>query len=259
MTEALALAYLEAGEAVGGEPLIVMHGLFGSARNWQMLVKRFAEKRHVYALDMRNHGGSPWADDMGYKAMAADVARFLEDRGYSRATVLGHSMGGKAAMTLALTRPDLVSRLIVADIAPVQYNHTHGPYVAAMKAAKLDGLTRRGDVDAQLAGAVPIASLRSFLMQNLVLENGKFFWRINLDAVEAGMAGLIGFPDLAAATFDKPTLFIGGKNSDYITAAQTAPIFARFPTAKIHMIDDAGHWVHAEKPDVFATAVEDFL
>jgi esterase len=259
MSQALALAFLEAGDTVGGEPLIVMHGLFGSARNWQMLVKRFAERRHVFALDLRNHGGSPWDADMSYPAMAADVARFIEDRGWPRATLLGHSMGGKVAMALALTRPELVSRLIVADIAPVQYTHTHGPYVAAMQAAKLEGATRRGEIDAQLADAVPVASLRAFLMQNLVMEHGKFFWRINLDAVAAGMDGLIGFPDLAPATFDKPTLFIGGTASEYITAAQSAAIFARFPTAKITMMEGAGHWVHAERPDAFAELVEDFV
>lgn len=259
MSEALAAAFLEAGETVGGEPLIVLHGLFGSARNWQMPVKRFAEKRRVFALDMRNHGGSPWSDDMSYPAMAADVARFIEDRGYSRVAVLGHSMGGKTAMTLALTRPELVSRLIVADIAPVTYAHTHAPYVAAMKAADLNGATRRGEVEAQLADAVPIASLRSFLMQNLVMENGRFSWRVNLDAIGAGMAGLIGFPDTGDAVFSKPTLFIGGTASDYVAAAHTGAIFARFPTAKIHMIEGAGHWLHAEKPDAFAVAVEDFL
>lgn len=259
MTEALALAYLEAGETVGGEPLIVMHGLFGSARNWNMLVKRFAERRHVFALDLRNHGGSPWDADMSYPAMAADVARFIEDRGWTRAALLGHSMGGKVAMTLALTRPDLVSRLVVADIAPVQYAHTHAPYVAAMQAAKLDGVSRRGEVEAQLADAVPVASLRAFLMQNLVLEHGKFSWRVNLDAVGAGMADLIGFPDLGAATFDKPTLFVGGTASDYVTADYEPVIKARFSASRIEMMEGAGHWLHAERPDAFADLVEDFL
>src|SRR5690242_9727771 len=128
MPQGLPLSYLEAGETVGGTPLLVLHGLFGSARNWQTLAKRFGEQRHVYALDLRNHGGAPWAPTMSYPEMAEDVLRFLDDRGYARAAVLGHSMGGKAAMTLALKHPDRVERLVVADIAPVRYTHTHAPF-----------------------------------------------------------------------------------------------------------------------------------
>lgn len=259
MTAALALSYLEAGDVNGGEPLIVMHGLFGSARNWQMLVKRFAGRRHVFALDMRNHGGSPWSDEMDYPAMAADVAKFIEDRGWSRAALLGHSMGGKAAMTLALTRPELVSRLIVTDIAPVRYTHTHAPYIVAMQAANLAGASRRHEVDAQLTHAVPVATLRAFLMQNLVMEGGKFAWRINLDAIGGAMDALIGFPDLGAAQYPGPALFIGGGASDYITEAQRPAIYAHFPAARIDIMESAGHWVHAEWPDAFAERVEAFI
>ncbi len=258
MPHPLSLTYLEAGEANGGTPLLVLHGLFGSARNWQTLARRFAETRRVYALDLRNHGGAPWAEGMGYPEMADDVLRFLDDRGFARAAVIGHSMGGKVAMTLALRHPDRVERLVVADIAPVAYTHTHAPYVAAMKAADLDGCSRRPQVEAQLAAAVPEAPLRSFLMQNLVLENGKFLWRINLDAIGAGMAGLIGYPDLGAAHYDGPTLFIGGSKSDYILPEHHAAIRRRFPKAEIAMIEGAGHWLHAERPEEFAALVERF-
>lgn len=258
MPHPLSLTYLEAGEANGGTPLLVLHGLFGSARNWQTLARRFAESRRVYALDLRNHGGAPWADGMSYPEMADDVLRFLDDRGFARAAVVGHSMGGKVAMTLAQTHPDRVERLVVADIAPVAYTHTHAPYVAAMKAADLDGCTRRPQVEAQLADAVPEAPLRSFLMQNLVLENGKFLWRINLDAIGAGMAGLIGYPELGDTRYDGPSLFIGGTKSDYILPEHHAAIRRRFPKAEIAMIEGAGHWLHAERPDEFAALVERF-
>ncbi len=157
MPNPLPLTYLEAGEANGGTPLLVLHGLFGSARNWQTLARRFAETRRVYALDLRNHGGAPWADGMSYPQMADDVLRFLDDRGFARANVVGHSMGGKTAMTLALRHPDRVARLVVVDIAPVAYTHTHAPYVAAMKAADLTACTRRQEVEAQLVAAVPEA------------------------------------------------------------------------------------------------------
>ncbi len=259
MAQGLPLTYLEAGEAVGGTPLLVLHGLFGSARNWQTLAKRFAEKRRVYALDLRNHGGAPWSDRMTYPDMAEDVLRFLDDRGFARAAVVGHSMGGKVAMTLALNHPDRVERLVVADIAPVAYTHTHAPFVAAMKRADLDGCTRRSEVEAQLAEAIPEAPLRSFLLQNLVLEQGKFHWRINLDAIGASMEDLIGFPDLGDKRYTGPTRFIGGSRSDYITPEYFDIITRYFPAAQIEMIGDAGHWVHAERPDEFASMVEAFV
>ena len=259
MPQPLALTYLEAGEANGGTPLLVLHGLFGSARNWQTLARRFAETHRVYALDLRNHGGAPWADGMSYPEMADDILRFLDDRGFARAAVVGHSMGGKAAMTLALTHPERVERLVVVDIAPVAYTHTHAPFVAAMKAADLTGRSRRPEVEAQLVAAVPEAPLRSFLMQNLVLENGAFSWRINLDAIDAGMADLIGYPDLGDARYDGPTLFIGGTASDYIRPEHHEAIRRRFPKAEIRMVEGAGHWIHAERPDEFATMIEHFL
>ncbi|WP_448202882.1 alpha/beta fold hydrolase [Azospirillum sp. sgz302134] len=259
MAQGLPLTYLEAGEANGGTPLLVLHGLFGSARNWQSLARRFAETRRVYALDLRNHGGAPWADSMTYPEMAEDVLRFLDDRGFARATVVGHSMGGKAAMTLALNHPDRVERLVVADIAPVAYTHTHAPFVAAMKRADLDGCTRRSEVEAQLVEAVPEPPLRSFLLQNLVLEQGKFHWRINLDAIGASMANLIGFPDLGDKQYSGPTLFIGGTRSDYITPDHEPAIRRHFPSARIEMLVGAGHWLHAERPDEFAALVEGFV
>ncbi|CAO3430112.1 alpha/beta fold hydrolase [Azospirillum doebereinerae] len=255
----LPLTYLEAGEANGGTPLLVLHGLFGSARNWQTLARRFAESRRVYALDLRNHGGAPWADSMTYEAMADDVLRFLDDRGFARAAVIGHSMGGKVAMTLALKHPDRVERLVVVDIAPTAYTHTHAPFVAAMKAADLEGRTRRPEIESQLVEAVPEAPLRSFLMQNLVLEEGKFAWRINLDAIGGAMADLIGYPDLGDARYDGPTLFIGGTKSDYILPEHHDLIRRRFPKAEISMIEGAGHWLHAERPEEFAGLIERFV
>ncbi|WP_029007611.1 alpha/beta fold hydrolase [Azospirillum halopraeferens] len=255
----LPLTYLEAGEQVGGTPLLVLHGLFGSARNWQTIARRLGERHHVYALDLRNHGGSPWAPTMSYPEMAADLLRFLDDRGFARAAVVGHSMGGKAAMMLALAHPGRVERLVVADIAPVAYTHSHAPYVAAMKAARLEGCSRRSEVDAQLAAGVPDPSLRAFLMQNLVQENGRFHWRINLDALAAGMDALIGFPDVGTARYDGPTLFIGGGRSDYITPDHAPAIARHFPSARTEMVADAGHWVHAERPEAFVTLLEGFL
>ena len=259
MSQSLPLTYLEAGEANGGTPLLVLHGLFGSARNWQTLARRFGEWRHVYALDLRNHGGSPWADTMSYPDMADDLLRFLDDRGYARASVLGHSMGGKAAMTLALKHPDRVERLFILDIAPVAYIHTHSPYVAAMKRVDLNGCTRRSEVEAQLTEGVPDPGLRAFLLQNLVMEQGRFEWRINLDAIEANMDALIGFPDLGDLRYEGPAMFVGGTKSDYITPETHPAIHRHFPKASIEMVVGAGHWLHAERPDEFARIVEGFM
>ena len=256
------LTGFEAGE---GAPLVVLHGLFGSARNWNTVAKRLGAGHRVHALDMRNHGGSPWSDDMGYADMADDVGGYMEDKvvgkGLGPVSLLGHSMGGKAAMVLALTRPDLVDKLVVADIAPVGYSHTLMPYVEAMRAVDLSGVTRRGEVDAQLASSIPEPPIRSFLLQNLVAENGTFSWRINLKALGDRMDEMTAFPtgDLAGRSYDKPTLFLHGERSDYVRPSHHEEIRRLFPNARIEGIADAGHWLHAEQPDRFVDSVLAFL
>jgi pimeloyl-ACP methyl ester carboxylesterase len=241
-------------------PLVIAHGLFGSARNFNSLGRRLAAGRHVVLVDMRNHGASPWADEMDYPAMAGDLAAVVERQAGGRAVVLGHSMGGKAAMALALTQPRLVEALIVADIAPVAYEHTHLPYVQAMRAMDLSRVTRRSQADPLLAGAVPDAMLRSFLLQNLVFEDGQARWRFNLDAMEREMGRLTGWPkDWPHPRYEGPALFLHGGRSDYVPAAALARIEALFPRAELKSISEAGHWLHAEKPAEFAAAVEEWL
>jgi esterase len=252
------LTGFEAGE---GKHLVVLHGLFGSARNWNTVARRLGAQHRVHALDMRNHGGSPWSDEMSYADMADDIRAYIEDNGLGQAAVLGHSMGGKAAMTLALLHPELVEKLIVADIAPVAYRHTMISYVEAMRAVDLSKVTRRGEVDAQLAAAIPEAPIRSFLLQNLVAENGSFSWRINLAVLGDRMDEITGFPtdDFAGRTFDKPTLFVAGERSDYVRESHHGEIHRLFPQARIEVIPGAGHWLHAEQPDRFVDNVLGFL
>ena len=241
-------------------PLLIAHGLFGSARNFNALGRRFARGRRVVMVDMRNHGASPWSDDCAYPAMAADLAAAVRRHCGGRAVVLGHSMGGKAAMALALSEPDLLAGLIVADIAPVAYPHSHAPYIAAMKAVDLSRVARRGDADAMLADAVPEPPLRAFLLQNLVIEQGGARWRVNLDALERAMPVLTGFPDdLPQAAHDGPALFLRGEASDYAGPETEAAIRARFPAAEIETLPGAGHWLHAERPDAFAASVTAWL
>ena len=171
------LSHIEHGT---GSPVVILHGLYGSARNWNTIAKRLAAGYRVIALDLRNHGRSPWADSMDYFEMAGDVAEFIRRHGLQGTAILGHSLGGKVAMTLALRDGDLVGSLIVADIAPVSYDHGLESFLEALEGVSLEGMERRAEVDAGLAGSIPDPSIRAFLLQNLVRDGGGWGWRVNL-------------------------------------------------------------------------------
>jgi esterase len=244
-------------EGPEGVPLVVAHGLFGSAKNWGAVAKRLAAGRAVVAVDLRNHGESGWDGDHSYGAMAGDLLEMIEDIG-GRADVLGHSMGGKAAMVLASTRPEAVRRLVVADIAPVAYGHSQIGYVEAMRGLDLEGLTRRGEAERRLAEAVPDRGVRAFLIQSLGFEDGVARWRLNLETLAAQMDEIMGFPDLEPG-FGGPVLALRGGASDYVGEAQEGALRALFPQARIETLEGAGHWLHAEAPEPFAAAVARFL
>jgi len=249
------------GSPSDAPPLVIAHGLFGSARNWGVIAKRLSDGRQVVAVDMRNHGASPWAARHRYPDLAADLAEVIDAHG-GRADVLGHSMGGKAAMVLALTRPDRVRRLVVADIAPVAYGHTQTPLIEAMRNVALADIARRSDADDALAARVEDPGVRAFLLQSLDLKAQPPAWRLNLDALEAEMAHIIGWPDDTGDTgggFDGPTLFLSGAESDYVRREHRDRIKSLFPSARFARIPGAGHWLHAEKPREFEAAVRAFL
>lgn len=250
---------LNAVEAGAGEPVVLLHGLFGAAQNWGAVQKRLAATgRRVIALDLRNHGASPWAGAMDYPAMAADVAETLAGLGAPRAAVIGHSMGGKVAMVLALQHPGVVERLVVADIAPVAYPPALRPYLDAMRAMSLPpGLARR-EADAALAAAVPEAGIRAFLLQNLRFDGAAPAWRLNLEAIADAMPAIEGFPAFPGA-YPGPVLVLGGERSGYVRAEHHAAIRALFPAARFATVPAAGHWVHAENPAGFLALVEPFL
>lgn len=253
----LDLAFQDYGE---GPPLVILHGLFGSGRNWTGIARRLAEAWHVYALDLRNHGDSPWAETMDYPAMAGDVSAFLDRQGLDRVALLGHSMGGKTAMALALAQPERIGSLTVVDIAPVAYSQTHQGYVEALQALDLGGITRRAEADAALQASIPEAGIRAFLLQNLVARDGGFAWRFNLAALGAGMAEISGFPEAPGqGAYDGRTFFLGGGLSDYITAEHQGAIARLFPRAAVETVAGAGHWVHAEAPERFLEALQAFL
>ncbi|NNE79601.1 MAG: alpha/beta fold hydrolase [Silicimonas sp.] len=232
--------------------LLIAHGLFGSARNWGVIAKRFSGTRHVTSVDMRNHGESPWSDAHSYPDLADDLAHAIS----GTSDVLGHSMGGKAAMALALTYPDRVRRLIVADIAPVAYSHTQQPMIDAMRTVDMSKITSRRDADTQLETVVDDPGVRAFLLQSLDVPARR--WRLNLDALEAEMPSIIGFPTMSGS-FEGPTLFLSGTESDYVTRDHRPDIKSYFPSARFAKIPNAGHWLHADNPRAFEAAIAAFL
>jgi len=251
---------LAAEEYGAGPPVAILHGLFGWNRNWATIARQLGASHRVIAFDLRNHGNSPWADTMSYAEMAEDVRASLVERGCGRTALIGHSMGGKAAMVAALTDREWVERLVVVDIAPVAYEPAPGAELAAMQALDLDRITRRGEADLRLAAMIPDAAERGFLLQNLIFGEGRPRWRLNLAAIEREMPAIARFPDLPAHTIYRgPALFLAGIRSPYLRAEHEPASRHLFPTAQIARIDNAGHWVHAEQPGAFLSAVERFL
>ncbi len=251
---ALRLNVIEMGE---GTPVLLLHGLFGAGRNWGGIQKRLAQRHRVLAPDLRNHGESDHASRMDYVAMAADVAEIIARRGLAPAAVLGHSMGGKVAMALALGHTGLVSRLVVADIAPVRYPPALRGYVAAMRAVPLTpGLTRR-EADAALEAAIPEAGIRAFLLQSLDFGSEAPAWKLGLAEIAAAMPDIEDFP--VTGRFEGPTLVLAGERSGYIQPPHHALFRSLFPAARFAMVEKAGHWVHADNPNAFLALTEPFL
>ena len=242
------------GEATEKPTLLIAHGLFGSGRNWGVIAKRLADRGRVVAVDMRNHGTSAWEATQSYFDMAADLAAVIESLGQP-VDIVGHSMGGKAAMVLALTRPDLLRRLIVADIAPVAYGHTQLHLINALREVNLNQVERRADAEAQLQG-IEDPALRSFLLQSLDIKENK--WRLNLEVLAEEMPKILSFPEITGS-FEQPTLFLAGADSQYVLPEHRPEIKRLFPTARFAKIPGAGHWLHAEKPREFEAAVRAFL
>ena len=239
-------------------PLVIAHGLYGSGRNWGVIARRLADVRDVVVVDMRNHGLSPRQPVHGYPEMAADLAEVIASLG-GRVDLLGHSMGGKAAMQLALTDGAGIRRLVVADIAPVAYTHDQSHHAQAMRALDLTDLGSRGEADRRLAETIEDASLRAFFLQSLDFKaEGGPQWRLNLDVLEAEMPKIVGWPG-TQGRFDGPALFLTGANSPYVRAEHRDTIRALFPAARFAKIPDTGHWLHAEKPREFEETVRVFL
>jgi esterase len=253
----VALAHTDYG---AGPLLLILHGLYGAGANWTAIARQLAARYRVSTLDLRNHGASPWAEAMDYRAMAADIAAFIAVAGAGKATLIGHSMGGKAAMTLALAEPALVEKLVVVDIAPVTRPQDVAAFAEAMRAVDLHGVTRRGEVDALLRPQIADDAVRHFLLQNLVAGDHGLRWRLNLDAILAGMDDIAGFPDFPPdIRYPGPALLVRGALSLYVRDSDLAVFSARFPACQFATVPGAGHWVHAERPQEFLATVEGFL
>jgi esterase len=250
------LAVIERG---AGPPLVLLHGLFGQARNLGSVQAELAADHRVIALDLRNHGASPHAPGMDYGTLAADVAETLDGLGIERCGILGHSMGGKVAMRLALDAPGRISRLLVADIAPVAYRGDggHAAIIAALQAIPLVQGISRGQADAALAATIEDPGLRGFLLQNLRIGPAPA-WRLGLAQLADGLPDILGWP-AHGAHYAGPALFVAGARSSYIAAAAHPAIAQYFPHARIVTLEGAGHWLHADNPAGFLALTRDFF
>ncbi|MGI5310287.1 alpha/beta fold hydrolase [Rheinheimera sp. WS51] len=241
-----------------GEPIVLIHGLFGSYENLGIIARSLAEHYHVINIDVRNHGLSAHSEQMTYPLMAEDLKQTLDHLDLGKVAMLGHSMGGKLAMAFALAYPERVTKLILADVAPVAYPARHQQILAALNSVPLAEIKSRTDADKHLAQYINEAGVRQFLLKSLDKQEQNFNWRFNLTALTKQYDNIIGEPQ-QNGVFAGPCLFIKGGLSDYILAEHKEQILAHFPQAKIKVIEGTGHWLHAEKPVIFSRLVQDFL
>lgn len=245
-----------------GDPLIILHGLFGSLDNWATAGKILSEKFTVYLVDQRNHGRSPHNEVFDYDTMSSDLEELIKSEGLTQVNLIGHSMGGKTAMFYSVYNPDKVKCLIVVDIAPRYYSIHHAEIIDALFSLDLKNLNNRSEAEEQLELKIPDLATRQFLLKNMYWKKSGvmevFQWRFNLNAISQNIEKIgEGLPD--NAIFNGKTLFIKGENSNYITPKDEGTILHHFPKAKITIINEAGHWVHSENPEEFIKTVLKFL
>ena len=252
----MSLHFKRAGQ---GKPIVLLHGLFGSLDNLGAISRELSSEFDVISIDLPDHGRSSHSEQFSYDAYAQQVIDVINLNELEQVSLLGHSMGGKVAMHLALNYPEKVSNLIVADIAPVQYGSRHNKVFDALRAVDLAGINSRKQAEQAMAHFIDEQGVIQFLLRSLVQKpEGGFQWRFNLDMLQRDYHLLtqgISHPN----SYEAPTLFIKGGNSDYITNEHRPQIMNLFPTAKAKVIQGAGHWLHAEKPSIFAKLVRDFV
>jgi len=241
-----------------GRPLVILHGLFGSADNWRGLAKNLAEYAYVITVDLRNHGRSPHSLEQSYELMAEDLRELLNELDLNAIDLIGHSVGGKVAMTFAQNYPELLHQLVVVDIAPRAYSDEHSKIFDALLALDLLSYSSRSEVDRALSVTLPNKAVRQFLLMNLALEDGLLNWRINLPTLSES------YPKLLHSVCDNkiidiPTCFIRGGGSTYVGDDDVDLIKTIFPDSELYTIERAGHWVHAEAPELFQSKIIEFF
>jgi pimeloyl-ACP methyl ester carboxylesterase len=245
-----------------GTRVVFLHGLFGQGKNWTQIAKTLIDDHRALLVDLPDHGRSAWTETFDFVAIADRVAGLLSAD--DPVALVGHSLGGKVAMVLALRHPELVERLCVVDVAPVGYDHMDEfrGYIEAMQAIDLAELGQRADADAALEQAVPSSTVRGFLLQNLRLDGEGWRWQVNLEVLGRDLATVGGWPEDALGDltpYDGPVLWIGGENSDYVKAEYAQAMDRWFPRTRRVTIKGAGHWVHSEQPEVFVEVLQAFL
>ncbi len=252
----LLLNYSAQGE---GEALVIIHGLFGSSKNWKSLAKKFSENYQVILIDLRNHGDSPFDSDMNYEVMVNDVIALMSKLDLASANILGHSMGGKVAMKLNQLYPERVRKLVIADIAPIAYQHDHDEIINPVLGLDLQKIKNRKAADEMLETGIPDQRVRLFILQNLVFLQGQASWKLNWIAIKQNMESLVGYENIDHWEIKNSSLFIRGELSLYVSQESMNLIDNHFKDAEMVTIKNAGHWLHAEQPDAFFDAVINFL
>jgi len=239
-----------------GQPFVILHGLFGCADNWQTHAKKLSEYYQVFSIDLRNHGHSPWSDEFSLQTMSDDLWELFKDMCLKKAIVLGHSMGGKVAMTFAQQHAILLEKLIVVDIGIKQYPPHHHHILKAITTLKLEEISSRTQADQHLAQQIKSTEIRQFLLKNLYWKDNKLAWRMNVDAIQPNIYAVL--EEIKQSECVLPTLFIRGGASNYILDEDILAIENAFIDCDFVTIPDAGHWVHAEQPETFINAVLSF-
>ena len=252
---ALELAYKEIGE---GKPLIILHGLFGSLDNWMTFARNLSEHRKVFLVDQRNHGRSPHSEEFNYNVMADDLRHFIEQHKLDHPEIIGHSMGGKTAMSMAVRYPEFFSKLVVIDIAPKAYPVHHEKIIEGLKSLDLNSISSRDEADKALSKYTKEPDVRLFLLKNLKRTSDGFEWKLNLKAIEENLDKIGEGIEKKNAT-EKEVLFIKGEKSNHILRKDMIGSISIFPNSKIETIKGAGHWIHAEKPDELLKVIAQFL
>ncbi len=243
-----------------GAPFVMLHGLFGNGENWRSIARRFSDSFRILLPDLRNHGDSPHAPSLELEEMANDVVETADNLGVERFALLGHSLGGKVAMTVALRHPDRVQALVVVDIAPRAYKASHEAIVDGMQAVLNQSVTSRKEAYAVLAEYVPHASVRGFLLKSLTrAPTGEYRWKLNLKAIQSHYRSMIQWP-IRKAVYSGPTLFVAGEQSGYVSPDRDADVIRDlFPNAVLEVIPKTGHWLHFEQPDELVRRLDVFF